>query len=54
MKYNHIQWLKSRVACGSRQYTGVDTLKKGRGALRITEEGGPNMVGGKVPENFEN
>ena len=24
------------------------------GALRISNEGGPTMVGGYVPENFEN
>ena len=34
----------------SRADTGI--LK--RGALRISDEGGPTIIGGDVPENFEN
>ena len=39
-------------ACESTSGVNAGILK--REALRISDEGGPTMVGGDVPENFEN
>ena len=35
-------------------YTGADAGILKRGALRISDEGGPNIVGSDVLESFEN
>ena len=36
------------------KYTGVDAGILKRGELRISDNGGPTMVGGDVPEIFKN